>query len=402
MQIEQSMNGFPPVVFTPGWAEVGGFGPGQDIRVETLSVTMRVVTSRAVDRQITISGHLQRILALSLEIRRQGGASASLTDIPFEVIGDPAREVIFNSEHQSTPWNFILKINSKSRQITLSFTLNYAGLRVDDALVGVAFYEALALGGELRIRGRHPVTGGEVSLARGNLPSEMYEPPDPRLIRLLENLSLIQSKTGVSFLVPECNIGFQDVHTVAATAKILRTGHAQYKAKPWITISTVDQAKNALEAFASEKPIAMALHYEGQVVRIFGTHVPLGPVTLFCARSYITKNDFDELRQSLEVAVPGSSLSIQFTPFNECPIEARYMRWLPKHEAAAIKQLPMYLKAEEVVDTDELTLPQMNLDAAIALLKSWYEEDVNEQKESWERLKVGLDEDRLSDRKLFQ
>lgn len=41
--------------------------------------------------------------------------------------------------------------------------------------------------------------------------------------------------------------------------------------------------------------------------------------------------------------------------------------------------------------------------AAIELLKSWLEnpENVEEQKETWEYLKQVLDEDRLSDRKLF-
>ena len=40
--------------------------------------------------------------------------------------------------------------------------------------------------------------------------------------------------------------------------------------------------------------------------------------------------------------------------------------------------------------------------AAIALLRSWAEEgDEQEQRDTWEYLKEALDEDRLSDRKLF-
>ncbi|MGI9068874.1 MAG: hypothetical protein ACR2HX_21035 [Pyrinomonadaceae bacterium] len=402
MQIEQSMNGSPPLVFTPGWSDGAGVGHWQDIPVESLSITRGVVASSAVSRQVTISGNIQRVVALTLEIGHQARAIATLSDIPFEVTGELGSEVIFNSERQNTPWNFLLKINSESRQMTLSFTLNYTGLSVDNALIGVTFYQALARGGEFRIRGRHQVTGGEVSLARGNLPPGTYEESDPRFLKLLEDLAFIQNKTGVSFTVPECNITFQDANTIAATAEILKTGHAKYPPQPWVSISKVEQAKNALESFAREKPIAMALHFEGEVVRIFGTHVPLGPVTLFCARSYITKNDLEALRRDLEVAAPGGYLSIQFTPFEECPIEARYIKWLPKDEAEAIKQLPMYMKSEQVVDEDGWTLPQINVDAAVALLKSWYEEDVDEQKQSWERLKVGLDEHRLSDRKLFQ
>lgn len=39
--------------------------------------------------------------------------------------------------------------------------------------------------------------------------------------------------------------------------------------------------------------------------------------------------------------------------------------------------------------------------ALAQLLKSWHEGDELEQRETWERLKKALDEDRLSDRKLF-
>ncbi len=39
--------------------------------------------------------------------------------------------------------------------------------------------------------------------------------------------------------------------------------------------------------------------------------------------------------------------------------------------------------------------------ALAQLLKSWHEDDELEQPETWERLKQALDEDRLSDRKLF-
>jgi hypothetical protein len=45
--------------------------------------------------------------------------------------------------------------------------------------------------------------------------------------------------------------------------------------------------------------------------------------------------------------------------------------------------------------------PKVN-QAAIDLLRSWREEgDEQEQRETWEFLKIALDEDRLSDRPLF-
>lgn len=47
------------------------------------------------------------------------------------------------------------------------------------------------------------------------------------------------------------------------------------------------------------------------------------------------------------------------------------------------------------------TSPSPRNQALIELLRSWREGDEQEQKSTWEYLKQALDEDRLSDRKLF-
>ncbi len=49
----------------------------------------------------------------------------------------------------------------------------------------------------------------------------------------------------------------------------------------------------------------------------------------------------------------------------------------------------------------ELELPAADAASAIALLQSWCDEDAQEQRETWTFLKTALDQDRLSDRKLF-
>ena len=46
-------------------------------------------------------------------------------------------------------------------------------------------------------------------------------------------------------------------------------------------------------------------------------------------------------------------------------------------------------------------LPPLDVDHAIKLLQSWSSDETQEQRETWELLKKALDEDRLSDRKLF-
>lgn len=55
-------------------------------------------------------------------------------------------------------------------------------------------------------------------------------------------------------------------------------------------------------------------------------------------------------------------------------------------------------------DTGKFVLPDMDVNQALTLLQSWNVEESperEEQRETWQYLKKALDEDRLSDRKLF-
>ena len=55
-------------------------------------------------------------------------------------------------------------------------------------------------------------------------------------------------------------------------------------------------------------------------------------------------------------------------------------------------------------EAGKFVLPDVDVNRALALLQSWYVEEAperDEQRETWEFLRQALDEDRLSDRKLF-
>lgn len=70
------------------------------------------------------------------------------------------------------------------------------------------------------------------------------------------------------------------------------------------------------------------------------------------------------------------------------------------------KQSELPTESEAFTDLPEekpFELPPGNAEEAIALLRLWREDesDEEEQRETWDYLKRVLDEDRLSDRKLF-
>ena len=399
------INGAPPADFTPGRNGITGISGDwlQDIAVAnpTITIGASTVGASAASVQLNIRRRVQQVIPLSLEVRNEAGEQAGLPEIPFEVVMSRTGEIALSSERQQTPWRFLMKISAESKQMNVSFTLDYSGLSIDEALTGATFYGALASGGELRIHGRHPITGSDLPIARGAIPAGVYQVPDARFVEILERLAFIESKTGASFTIPERDISFEDANTIAATARILETGHAQGSAKPWISVSNLAQAKSALESFVGGKPVPMTIHFEGQVVVVFGTHVMLGPVTFFCDRTSITTEDLEDLRKQVEVATPESSINVRFTPFEDCSVEARYINWLTEEEAIAIRELPMHGQHKPVVSEEQWDLPPVDVNSALALLRSWYDEDADEQEKSWELLKVALDQDRLSERKLF-
>jgi hypothetical protein len=410
MQLTRSifeMTGAPPAAFTPGRMLEGTTArrraSWRNVPVTNARVTLTSTTAESVAKSVWLSlpsSRLKGVAQFNLEMTGADEARAALSNIPFEVVATEAGEMTFNSERQQTPWHFLLKLDPATNQMILSFTLTYAGLSVDQALEGARFYQSLARGGEFRLSGKHPITGADLTVTRGNLPSGAYEGPGP-FINLLEHLAFIEAKAGVSFTIPAQAISAEDANNIAAIANILKTGHAKYTAKPWVSVSNVEQAKAALESVAGGEPIPTALHFEEQVIVIFGTHVSLGPVTFFCDRTYITNKDLETLRKDIENSTPESTINVRLSPYEECPIEARYINWLPENEAAEIRRLPMYQRSDPGLEEEDWTLQPMEADKAVALLQSWYDEDAEEQRKTWELLKVALDEDRLSDRKLF-
>lgn len=110
----------------------------------------------------------------------------------------------------------------------------------------------------------------------------------------------------------------------------------------------------------------------------------------------------------LEVLLPFADKSATPEGRKELAVKLYARQWLSFDDAVRLAGFDRELFLEylhhlnvPIHDPEVAYLPPHDADAAIALLQSWYEDDPQEQKETWEYLKVALDEDRLSSRKLF-
>lgn len=81
-------------------------------------------------------------------------------------------------------------------------------------------------------------------------------------------------------------------------------------------------------------------------------------------------------------------------------VRPRHAKLFDALESAGWKKSYRLFSALKRKREEQASLPPENI-AAIALLRSWRDEDSQEQRETWEFLKQAIDEDRLSDRKFF-
>lgn len=357
-----------------------------------VSATFSILTLKPLSADLT-----RQIVPLTLEIGDP--IRARLTEIPFRISISRSGEITLSSEHQQTPWRFTFQVNSQKNQIVVGFTLSYANLSIPEALEGANFYEGLVKGGGLLISARNPITGGYMPLVKGDVPSSAYK-SNSKLVALLEHLRFIEIQTKSAFTFPSEPITVSEANDIAGIVGILKTGHATYTAKSWVSLTPLEEAKRVLESFKGETPQPTAVHFHDEVSVIFGEHIPLGPVTLFCDRTYVTTADFEDIQRQLQDLNDQETVKIRFTPFDDCQIEAQYLDWLSEDDATQLGRLPIYQPPTNA-DVRELKLEQININYALSLLNSWYAEDDQEQQKTWEMLRPALDEDRLSDRKLF-
>jgi predicted HTH domain antitoxin len=190
---------------------------------------------------------------------------------------------------------------------------------------------------------RLPETETEVTFLRAGIPAGAYLGPDPRHMKLLEQLATIQSKTGASLTVPEDGISPEETQNIRVVARIVETGRVTYQVSPWQTTLRPDRVQDALQTFADGKTISIVMSYlEDQAMSVLGAEVPLGPMVVGVTRVYMTPEDYEALRAAAESAGPDDLISARMSPHEDCPAEAHYMRYLPVEHAAAIYRMVIF------------------------------------------------------------
>jgi hypothetical protein len=326
-------------------------GAASTLSVTTSPVRIASRTGEHSFAKIEFINRARGTMPLTLEVKRHGQRIVALQNVPFGISASQQGEITLNSEQEQTPWRFNVRVNFPRKEMSLSFVLNYSGLGVADAFEGVRFNKELSQGGEFVVSSRQRITGAYLPIARGDLPSGMFEGEDERFESMLEELQIIESKTRVRFVIPDHNISYEERISIAAVAQIVRTGHATYHAQPWITLSKKGKAEELLKSFSAEKPLLTTIQFSNQEVTIFDTRFSLGPVIFFSDKTRILEEDLNTLRQNIENASEQDEVEVRFTPDTDHPIDARYFDWISSAERLTLEEL-LSTRRDEVASNE--------------------------------------------------
>lgn len=284
---------------------------------------------------------------LTIEVVNEDGALFGLAGLHFVIKKDEDDDITFTNEAANGPLRITVSARKASGELSLHVCLNYVGLKARHAYACAQFLQALGRGGEFRILYKVPETETDVTFLRGSIPAGAYPGPPPHHMKALEQLVLIQEKTGAQFTIPEGGISPEDAQNSRVVARIVETGRITYQVSSWDATLRPEAVQSMLETFAEARPVPVVMDYPAErVMNVLGVEVELGPMLVGLTRVYMTPDDFEALRRSVETAEPGSIISARMTPYEDSLAESYYMRYLPVEHAAAIYRMVIFQQIE--------------------------------------------------------
>jgi predicted HTH domain antitoxin len=284
----------------------------------------------------------KEVIPVKVEMEGADEQRGCLEYIELKAVRVGTEEITLDNEGQAVPWKVQLVLNYREKRYQFQLGLNFVGMNVNQALYALRFSEAVATGGDLRIT--HLNTG--LLLLHANVGPDDHLRQQPHWIKTLERLNVIQKKTDTLLALPEKEMTLEEFRHIYQVANIVETGHATLNSDHWSEELGVEKAGIALRQFSEEQPLPVLWNYgEVQLTEILGVEVPLGPMVISCERMIMTGDDMEILRTAIELSPPGGDVTVRFTALEGCPVEVRYLDWLPAEEAVAILQSLLSLES---------------------------------------------------------
>jgi hypothetical protein len=161
----------------------------------------------------------QRSVLTDIEITPLEGGSIIVRGIEFRTVQAGEEEITLDNAHQTTQWQFRLRLSYKDRKADFTFDGHTGPQNVKRELQMLKVWEALSKGCKFSLIASD---SGMVAF-EGNLSAIGTGPPQG-LEEFFDQVLLIQTRTGVPITVPNRDITGEEIRSIYAFAAKLRTG----------------------------------------------------------------------------------------------------------------------------------------------------------------------------------
>jgi hypothetical protein len=231
-------------------------------------------------------------------------------------------EATLTNDHQNIPFRFRIVINKNTGRINFNLTIKYSNVDAYTARQGVRIQQILASGGTARLTMLN--TGGSDTLSN---PEGRIPPPPEELIEYVENLCVIQDKTGKILRFPaDGSIALSDFIIARELISILRTGvyHPKSHAMEFeLRKHAIDLISQGLKR---DEPLRFRLLAEESPVKLLSEQIDLGPVTRYISGRW--EMPLEAIRSWLGKASDDDTLKVELV---DVVRRDEFTKWLPNN-----------------------------------------------------------------------
>jgi hypothetical protein len=267
-----------------------------------------------------------RVLTVNLIIQDPQGGNAKISNIQLKMEKGGTEEITFSNEEQQTAWKIRCVLNFKSGRMETKYTMLLEDVNVKEVLEGLRFLSSFAKGGNLIIE--NSSTGIEIGATK--IEPKPNLAANPKYIQLLEKLFFVQQTLKTPFSLPKGPMHPETIFKIHQVAEILQTGKTSNRLKDWRIEVENECAQKVLERFSvDDNPKVFTKNSENEPMELLGSTLFLGKAEMKCEKSNIEKSEMERIRNFLKNDPPEKSIKIKFVPVDNCPMEVKYLDWLP-------------------------------------------------------------------------
>jgi len=261
-----------------------------------------------------------------IEVRPDEGEGASFDYVELRTVRAGTEEVELANDEQKTDVHFRFVFRTLSESVTISVQVT----PVPDVHVArrqVALLCPLSRSGKFRLTFLR-----EGKTLEFVLPHGVFAAPPADFVGLLDNLCLIQERTGQTLVLPpKWQVKRQDIRDASEVAEIIRTGRAVLRDR---CLSVELPGAEALRMLSSTGPggqLHLRVRWTEVQAKCLGTAIPLGPTSLTTAAT--PKVAVEDLKEAAAKLGPQGTLTVEFIApevLYEC------QNWLPESKGGSL------------------------------------------------------------------